>query len=106
MFEQCLQEHRRRPPQRGRLYHRVGLHRADFLAPLPEIPRRARAGQADEAALERKKYSFLLDKLYRWDEWAAPKAPGKNPTVDHNRAKTGDDLRDFVNGELFPDPRE
>src|SRR6202171_1128642 len=75
--------------------------------------------KADEAALERKKYTFLLDKPYRWDEWAAPKAPGnanlpigdsssskigapKNPAVDHNRAKTGDDLRDFVNLKLFP----
>ncbi len=67
--------------------------------------------KADEAALDRKKYTFLLDKPYRWDEWAAPKVPGnanlpigapKNPAVDHNRAKTGDDLRDFVNGKLFP----
>src|SRR6266704_3083357 len=67
--------------------------------------------KADEAALDRKKYTFLLDKPYRWDEWAAPKAPGnanlpigapKNPAVDHNKAKTGDDLRDFVSGKLFP----
>jgi transposase InsO family protein len=26
--------------------------------------------KADEAALERKKYTFLLDKPYRWEEWA------------------------------------
>jgi type I restriction enzyme M protein len=67
--------------------------------------------KADEAALEKKKYSFLLDKPYRWDEWAAPKAPGnanlpigapKNSAIDHNKAKTGDDLRDFVNQKLFP----
>src|SRR6266705_3413327 len=67
--------------------------------------------KADEAALDRKKYTFLLDKPYRWDKWAAPKAPGnpnlpigapKNPAVDHNKAKTGDDLRDFVSGKLFP----
>src|SRR6266404_9824275 len=80
--------------------------------------------RADEAALERKKYSFLLDKPYRWDEWAAPKSPGnanpgnanlpiggsssskiaapKTPPIDHNRAKTGDDLTDFVNRKLFP----
>jgi hypothetical protein len=32
--------------------------------------------KADEAALGRKKYAFLLDKPYRWEEWAAPKAPG------------------------------
>jgi type I restriction enzyme M protein len=56
--------------------------------------------KADEAALERKKYAFLLDKPYRWEEWAAPKA--KDGQIDHNKAKTGDDLRDFVNGKLFP----
>jgi type I restriction enzyme M protein len=50
--------------------------------------------KADEAALDRKKYTFLLDKPYRWDEWAAPKA--KDGQIDHNRAKTGDDLRDSV----------
>src|SRR5216684_5624023 len=27
--------------------------------------------KADEAALEKKKYTFLLDKPYRWEEWAA-----------------------------------
>src|SRR5258708_3705475 len=67
--------------------------------------------KADEAALDRKKYTFLLDKPYRWDEWAAPKVPGnanlpigapKNPAVDHNKSKTGDDLRDFVHTKLFP----
>jgi type I restriction enzyme M protein len=56
--------------------------------------------KADEAALEGKKYTFILDKPYRWDEWAAPK--GKNGQIDHNKAETGDDLRDFVNGKLFP----
>jgi hypothetical protein len=28
---------------------------------------------ADEAALERKKYAYILDKPYRWESWAAPK---------------------------------
>jgi type I restriction enzyme M protein len=56
--------------------------------------------KADEAALDKKKYSFILEKPYRWDEWAAPK--GKDGQIDHNKAKTGDDLRDFVNGKLFP----
>src|SRR6202795_4150153 len=54
----------------------------------------------DEAALNGKKYAFILDKPYRWDEWAAPKA--KDGQIDHNKAKTGDDLRDFVNAKLFP----
>ncbi|MEA2693544.1 MAG: type restriction enzyme protein [Acidobacteriota bacterium] len=56
--------------------------------------------KATEARFEGKKYPFLLDKPYRWEEWAAPKA--KNGQIDHNRAKTGDDLLDFVNGRLFP----
>jgi type I restriction enzyme M protein len=56
--------------------------------------------RADEAALDRKKYDFILDKPYRWEEWAAPK--GKDGQIDHNKAKTGDDLSDFVNRKLFP----
>jgi type I restriction enzyme M protein len=56
--------------------------------------------KATEAQLDGKRYAFILDKPYRWEEWAAPKGPdGK---IDHNKAKTGDDLRDFVNGKLFP----
>ena len=56
--------------------------------------------KAMEAELEGKKYSFLLDKAYRWESWAAPK--GKDGKLDHNQAMVGDDLRDFVNGKLFP----
>jgi type I restriction enzyme M protein len=56
--------------------------------------------KADEAGLQGKKYSFILDKAYRWEEWAAPK--DKDGQIDHNKAKTGDDLRDFVNAKLFP----
>jgi type I restriction enzyme M protein len=56
--------------------------------------------KAVEAKLERKKYSFILDEPYRWGRWAAPKA--KDGGIDHNVAKTGDDLLDFVNGRLFP----
>jgi type I restriction enzyme M protein len=53
-----------------------------------------------EAKLEGKKYAFILDAPYRWETWAAPK--GKDGKLDHNAAKTGDDLRDFVNNKLFP----
>jgi type I restriction enzyme M protein len=56
--------------------------------------------RAVEAELEGKKYSFLLDKPYRWESWAAPK--GKDGRIDHNKTLVGDDLRDFVNGKLFP----
>lgn len=56
--------------------------------------------KASEAALEGKRYSFILDEAYRWEAWAAPKTPdGK---LNHNAAMTGDDLRDFVNLKLFP----
>src|SRR5437899_2821693 len=56
--------------------------------------------KASEAALDGKKYSYILDKPYRWEAWAAPK--GKDGKLDHNTAMTGDDLRDFVNEKLFP----
>lgn len=56
--------------------------------------------KAMEAELEGRKYEFLLDAPYRWEAWAAPK--DANGRIDHNRALTGDDLRDFVNGRLFP----
>ena len=56
--------------------------------------------KADEAELEGKKYSFILDKPYRWESWAAPK--GRDGKLDHNKAMTGDDLRDFVDQKLFP----
>jgi type I restriction enzyme M protein len=56
--------------------------------------------KAVEAELEGKKYSFILDVPYRWEVWAAPKTTdGK---LDHNKALTGDDLRDFVDRKLFP----
>jgi len=56
--------------------------------------------KATEAALNGKKYSYILDEPYRWEAWAAPK--GNDGKIDHHRAKTGDDLIAFVNGKLFP----
>ena len=56
--------------------------------------------KAAEAGLASRKYSFILAKDYRWESWASPK--DKRGQLDHNKAKTGDDLRDFVNGKLFP----
>ena len=53
-----------------------------------------------EAKLGGKKYSYLLDKPYRWDTWAAPK--DKDGKLDHNAALSGDDLLAFVNQKLFP----
>ena len=56
--------------------------------------------KATEAELEGKAYSFILDKPYRWEAWAAPKTADGH--FDHNAALTGDDLLDFVNRRLFP----
>ena len=56
--------------------------------------------RATEAELEGKKYAYILDKPYRWESWAAPK--GKDGQIDHNKAKTGDDLCEFVDDVLFP----
>lgn len=56
--------------------------------------------KAMEAELEGKQYAFILDKPYRWEEWAAPK--GKDGKIDHNKTLVGDDLHDFVNQKLFP----
>lgn len=56
--------------------------------------------KATEAALEGRKYAYILEKPYRWESWAAPKeASGR---IDHNTALTGDDLILFVNGQLLP----
>jgi type I restriction enzyme M protein len=53
-----------------------------------------------EAALGDKAYDFIVAEPYRWAIWAAPKtADGK---IDYNVAKTGDDLREFVDQKLFP----
>lgn len=57
-------------------------------------------GRSDETALEGNKYIFILNKPYRWDEWAAPK--GNDGNIAHNKAMVGAGLPDFVNGKLFP----
>ena len=56
--------------------------------------------KADEAKLEGKRHSYMLDPPYRWETWAAPK--DRSGQIDHNKAQSGDDLRDFVNQKLFP----
>lgn len=56
--------------------------------------------RAVRAELDGAPHSFLLDPPYRWHSWAAPLTADGKP--DHDRARAGDDLREFVNGELFP----
>jgi type I restriction enzyme M protein len=57
------------------------------------------AERANRAELEGKAYAPIMDAPFRWQAWAAPKKDGK---LDHNAARTGDDLVKFVNNELFP----
>lgn len=54
---------------------------------------------AVEAGLEGREYTPLLEESFRWQSWAAPKDADGQP--DPN-ARTGKDLIEFVNGELFP----
>ena len=51
------------------------------------------------AELSGKAYTKIIDQKYQWSKWATPKL--ENRKIDHN-AMIGDDLVDFVNGELFP----
>jgi len=67
-----------------------------FLKYLDDLEER----RAVEADLAGRTYKPIIDAPHRWARWAAPKdAQGK---LDHNRALTGPDLIDYVNGELFP----
>lgn len=52
------------------------------------------------AGLAGKKYVPIIDEKYRWETWAAPR--GKDGKIDHHKAMTGDDLKDFVDLKLFP----
>ncbi len=53
-----------------------------------------------KAKLENKTFTTVLDKEYQWSSWAIVKSnEGK---VDFNKTKTGADLKDFVDNNLFP----
>ena len=52
------------------------------------------------AELTGKTYTSIIAPDYQWNVWATPKNEiGK---LDHHKALTGDDLKDFVDHELFP----
>ncbi len=55
--------------------------------------------KATAALLSGKEYTKIIEEKFQWTTWAAPKL--EDGKIDHN-ALTGDDLLDFVNGELFP----
>ncbi|MBF0103369.1 MAG: N-6 DNA methylase [Desulfobacterales bacterium] len=52
------------------------------------------------AELSGKDYSSIIGTEYQWEVWAVPK--GKDGKLDHHKALTGDDLKDFVDHKLFP----
>jgi type I restriction enzyme M protein len=52
------------------------------------------------AKLNGERYQRILSHEFAWTTWAMPKTTdGK---LDHNKALTGDDLKDFVDNKLFP----
>ena len=54
--------------------------------------------KADEALLNGQDYTYILDDKFKWSSWACPKKDGK---LDLINAKSGEDLLEFVNKELF-----
>ncbi|MDT3698519.1 MAG: N-6 DNA methylase [Thermincola sp.] len=52
------------------------------------------------ALLSGKQYSDIISTEYKWETWAVPK--GADGKIDHHCARTGDDLKDFVDQKLFP----
>lgn len=61
--------------------------------------------KATAAELSGKTYTNIIAIEFQWTVWAAPKmARTENvpPQLDHHKALTGDDLKDFVDLKLFP----
>ena len=56
--------------------------------------------RSEKAELSGESYTFIIEQKHRWSVWAAPK--DKNGKLDDDHALTGDDLINYVNGELFP----
>jgi len=52
------------------------------------------------AKLAGKAYSGIISAEYQWETWAVPK--DKDGKLDHHKALTGDDLKEFVDHKLFP----
>jgi len=55
--------------------------------------------KADEALLNGQDYTYILDDKFKWSSWACPHKNGK---IDLINAKSGEDLLEFTNKELFP----
>ena len=56
--------------------------------------------KATAALLSGKTYTPIISKNFQWSAWAMPK--DKDGKLDHHKALTGDDLKDFVDHKLFP----
>ena len=56
--------------------------------------------KATAAELSGKTYTTIISKEFQWTVWATPK--DKDGKLDHHKALTGDDLKDFVDLKLFP----
>jgi len=56
--------------------------------------------KATAAELSGKTYTNIIAKEFQWTVWATPK--DKSGKLDHQKALTGDDLKDFVDLKLFP----
>lgn len=67
-----------------------------FLKYLDDLEREREA----TAELEGRPYTYIIDPAHRWASWAAPKKA--DGSIDHTKTKAGDDLIEYVNGELFP----
>ena len=67
-----------------------------FLKYLDDLERE----RALEAELLGRDYAYIIDEAHRWSAWAAPKK--EDGSFDHDAALTGDDLIEYVDGDLFP----
>ncbi len=53
----------------------------------------------EDAQLDGETYNYVMDEKFRWGKWAVLKKDGK---IDLINSKSGEDLLEFVNKELFP----
>ena len=67
--------------------------------------------KATAAELSGKTYTNIISKEFQWTVWATPKLRqaqlpngkvSERAELDHHKALTGDDLKDFVDLKLFP----
>jgi type I restriction enzyme M protein len=56
--------------------------------------------KATAAELSGRTYTNIISKEFEWSVWATPK--NNEGKLDHHKALTGDDLKDFVDLKLFP----